>query len=386
MGNEVVRAIAELQRRVAALERPRTAAPTVPVLASVTKTISDVRIADATANQALHDANNITETQITDGAIRSPHIATNALDGKVITGSTIRTSASYPSIRLSGDKLTSYYADGTRQQSFSTGVSTGDGGLWTYRQDGSKSSSVQSEGIWLYDGAGNVNVRLYSPVEYEDAYSIWTNWGMRVGSNNSGAEGHFAGDRIIIRDTSSESTETAALRMWISEVNTPRACINGLGGMQIMGDGVTGLDVYSSGVAFTNYLYANYFQTTTAAANLHRSSTDAQIYLVTSNGYNKLDQADIGLTEAEALLEVAPKTWMDRRDADNPDAQRIPGFVAEDVAAASQAHGGALDPLLTTGSDTLGTAYMGVNYDRVAAYLIPLIRDLRERVAALETT
>jgi hypothetical protein len=147
----------------------------------------------------------------------------------------------------------------------------------------------------------------------------------------------------------------------------------------------TGVQVSAEGVSLINYLYANFFRTTTEAANLHRSSTDAQVYLVSSMGFNKLDQADIDLADAEAVLDLAPKTWRDRAEvATKPDTtRRVPGFVAEEVRAASEKHGGALDPLITEGPDTQGTSYLGINYDRIPAYLIPLIRDQRDKVADL---
>ena len=148
----------------------------------------------------------------------------------------------------------------------------------------------------------------------------------------------------------------------------------------------SGIEVSPTGVSLINYLYANFFRTTTEAANLHRSSTDAQVYLVSSMGFNKLDQAPISLAEAEAVLDLTPKTWRDRAEvtAHPESTARVPGFVAEEVRAASEANGGALDPLVTEGPDTQGTSYLGINYDRIPAYLIPLIRDLRDRLAAAE--
>jgi hypothetical protein len=162
-----------------------------------------------------------------------------------------------------------------------------------------------------------------------------------------------------------------------------------MGGVRAVAEDVanieTGIQVSAEGVSLINYLYANFFRTTTEAANLHRSSTDAQVYLVSSMGFNKLDQADIDLADAEAVLDLAPKTWRDRAEvATDPDTpHRVPGFVAEEVRAASEKHGGALDPLITEGPDTQGTSYLGINYDRIPAYLIPLIRDLREKVVDL---
>lgn len=189
----------------------------------------------------------------------------------------------------------------------------------------------------------------------------------------------------------------ADLERRVARIERPRDSAPSLMGAvtRTMGDGrataarvaniETGVQVSESGVSLVNYLYANFFRTTTEAANLHRSSTDAQVYLVSSMGFNKLDQEDIDLAQAEAVLDLAPKTWRDRAEvATDPDTTlRVPGFVAEEVRAVSEKHGGALDPLITEGPDTQGTSYLGINYDRVPAYLIPLIRDLRDQVADL---
>lgn len=365
MGNEVVRALAELQRRVDYLERPKTSAPTVPVLSSVTKNIAETRVAASVATQALYDANHITETQITDGAIQTPHLAANAIDGMTITGAVIRTDSGPPWIQIFDTSIRAERTDG---------VDTWD--TWT----------LTPSGMTIYTSPGSTS-------QYR--YEVTPNFGFRALTQMDGSPETWVPRLAMVADGFRFRDGLNNLRMKINDsgveffdasLNTT-ARIDGSDGLVLSGQGFTGFNIYSSGISAQNYLYANYFRTTTSAANLHRSSTDAQIYLVTSNGYNKLGQEPVSLAEGEALLTVTPKTWRDRTEvnADPDTTHRIPGFVAEDVVAASEANGGALDPLITTGADTLGTSYIGINYDRVAAYLIPLIRDLRDRVAALET-
>src|SRR5690606_17320902 len=57
------------------------------------------------------------------------------------------------------------------------------------------------------------------------------------------------------------------------------------------------------------------------------------------------------------------------------------GFVAEDVAEISAKHGGSLDPLLRL---TKKGELQGLHYDRIVAYLIEVVRDMDDRLAAVE--
>src|SRR5699024_6296282 len=130
------------------------------------RTMSVARVASDTASQALHDANHITSTQITEGAIETPHLAANsitsdkigagAIDGQVITGATIRTAATGERIeltttnfvgygpsgpawmRLNQNGLRTYYRNTeTLAQYLTTRGSGWESGLWGYRPDGS---------------------------------------------------------------------------------------------------------------------------------------------------------------------------------------------------------------------------------------------------------
>lgn len=122
--------------------------------------------------------------------------------------------------------------------------------------------------------------------------------------------------------------------------------------------------------------------TTTSPASVHMTATtDKRLFRVTSLRRYKLDREPIGLHYE--LLDVVPHTWRDAGmvEADPDTTVRVPGFVAEDVAEVSTAHGGSLEALLTR--DENGDL-QGVAYDRWPAYLVPLIADLHARVKALE--
>ena len=128
---------------------------------------------------------------------------------------------------------------------------------------------------------------------------------------------------------------------------------------------------------------AIYYPTTTSPANVFLSGVDnfGSIHKTTSLRRFKLDREPVGVRYA--LLDLPAVTWRDAGEVANDPAttHRIPGFVAEDLADLSAAHGGVFDPLLTRDDDG---ALQGVAYDRVPAYLIPVVADIARRVAALE--
>lgn len=126
---------------------------------------------------------------------------------------------------------------------------------------------------------------------------------------------------------------------------------------------------------------------TTQPANLHQA-TDGTIYVSTSSARAKVDVQDV-TSDPERILGVPVRDWYDRAEADeyaayldgaddiNPGGpwRRIPGVVAEEVEAAG------LSQFVTYGTD--GTPD-GVMYDRLPLLLIPIVRDLRDRLETLE--
>jgi hypothetical protein len=127
-------------------------------------------------------------------------------------------------------------------------------------------------------------------------------------------------------------------------------------------------------------IYATNPGTSTSAANVrYNPSGDQQFLQITSLSKFKIDQKVITLEEVNRLLDLTPKSWYDRAEVeDNADSteglRRVVGLVAEDVEE--------LAPALATydGDGELN----GVAYDRVAALLIPIIRDQQERILDLE--
>lgn len=141
-----------------------------------------------------------------------------------------------------------------------------------------------------------------------------------------------------------------------------------------------------SGVTIdATYLKAGrpFFETgaTTSAANLRQGVAGGEVLRATSRRAFKLEREEI---EADyRILDLPGRTWRDRGEVeqDPTTERRHAGFVAEDLATISALAGGAFDSLLDTDDDGRPT---GIAYDRVTAFLLPIVRDLSERLAALE--
>lgn len=119
--------------------------------------------------------------------------------------------------------------------------------------------------------------------------------------------------------------------------------------------------------------------TTTSAANCNlNSSADNRIRLVTSLGKYKLHQEPISSEAARGLLAVTPKTWYDRSEVEENDGStegldRIPGFVAEEMAEHA--------PTWATFDDQGNLT--GVAYDRLPAGLLLLIQEQQRTIESL---
>jgi hypothetical protein len=146
------------------------------------------------------------------------------------------------------------------------------------------------------------------------------------------------------------------------------------------------------GVQFEHKLRADSFATRLAGTTLHlsvgtgtanvRSAGDTSaLQRISSMRAYKLDRLPIGTNYN--LLDLPSMTWRDRsmveEDPDTP--IRIAGFVAEDLAALSAFCDGEFDSLLEIDEDGRAT---GIAYDRLVAFLMPIVRDLHARVTALE--
>lgn len=152
------------------------------------------------------------------------------------------------------------------------------------------------------------------------------------------------------------------------------------GDLDVTGDTILAGGVHTYVVNSDTTLVAAAAPITTSGANTFLSPA-GEIQRVSSLRRYKLDREPIGVHPE--LLDLLAMTWRDRAElaADPGTSHRVPGFVAEDVQAVSAAHGGSLEPLLTR--DENG-ALQGLAYDRIAAYLLPIVAELRDRVRHLE--
>ncbi len=155
-------------------------------------------------------------------------------------------------------------------------------------------------------------------------------------------------------------------------------------------DGI--VDVASSDLRFSNAWY----RTTTSPANVYverGSGSNGRVYLTGSASRFKVDQqvmaAPMSLLDVELMdwidkadydrmqeLENAPRPFTEGEDEEHrrvTQGRRVPGVVAEHVRDAG------LDQFVTYNSDG---EVQGVMYDRLGVALIPIVRELRDRLIA----
>lgn len=128
--------------------------------------------------------------------------------------------------------------------------------------------------------------------------------------------------------------------------------------------------------------YPTYNQTTSAGANVHVARDGALVRSSSARKY-KTDIQDADNDYGNKLIEFAPQKWIDkaekkRYEAD-PDNNKKPGYyyglIADDLDAAG------LDMLVNYGAEG---EVEGINYDRLAVALLPVIKSLKDQVASLK--
>lgn len=119
----------------------------------------------------------------------------------------------------------------------------------------------------------------------------------------------------------------------------------------------------------------------TFTANVNYNSTNGNIRVNTSLSRYKLEQEEISVEDAMGLLNVTPTTWYDKTQADGlggivPGMRRVPGFVAEDVEENA--------PVFALYEDDGLGPLIGVQYDRIPAGLLVLIKEQQKEIASLK--
>jgi hypothetical protein len=118
------------------------------------------------------------------------------------------------------------------------------------------------------------------------------------------------------------------------------------------------------------------YQNTAAAANCFIDPSDGRIWRSTSSRRRKVDIEDAEVDPA-AVLKMRPRTFRDKGQVDNdPDTTtRFIGFIAEEL------HDLGLTDFVDYDDEGRPDA---ISYDRLTAAIIPVLKDLNARVAALE--
>ena len=128
--------------------------------------------------------------------------------------------------------------------------------------------------------------------------------------------------------------------------------------------------------------YPTYLKTTSAGANVFVAPDGALIRSASARKY-KTDIQDANNAYGEKLIEFAPKKWIDKtekkRYEEDPENNKKPGYyyglIADDLDAAG------LDMLVNYGAEG---EVEGINYDRLAVALLPVIKSLKDQVAILK--
>nr|DAF48806.1 MAG TPA: Minor structural protein 4 [Myoviridae sp. ctfWc3] len=128
--------------------------------------------------------------------------------------------------------------------------------------------------------------------------------------------------------------------------------------------------------------YPTYNKTTSAGANVHVAQDGALVRSSSARKY-KTDIQDADNDYGNKLIEFAPQKWIDKaekkRYEEDPDNNKKPGYyyglIADDLDAAG------LDMLVNYGAEG---EVEGINYDRLAVALLPVIKSLKDQVASLK--
>lgn len=299
----------------------------------------------------------------------------------------------HPGISISADGALSL--DGNMGVNVYGGITLSDGGNYDLSLDTTHISSVGGTGKLLFENGGWSVVQSPSTTKFSVTSTAITNYvdttmdgqtKLYFGGTSNYMAYSSANNRLEVTGNPS-NPESIAL---IGGVAMSAARItNGLtlgasGTTAALGNNGNRVTVGGAGmdINVASVKWALGSSTTNSANVFISSSGQGYTYYTTSLSKFKLDQQEIPLNYA--ILDLVGKTWIDKTLSEQIEGYdaRTAGFVAEDVAALSAANGGAFDPLAT--KDTETNELNGVAYDRVVAYLIAVIKDMANRITALE--
>ena len=288
----------------------------------------------------------ITAGSINAVSITGSTISGNSISGGTVTGTTVRTAASGSRVQLvpsggwAGEPGLEFYYNTTKVGAIYVGPNVVN---MEYR-NGSTTANIgwDTFGTLSMQGSSSINIIAGSGGVTVSGGGTWYN-GLSVSGGLSVTGGL----------TVSGGIQAASV-------------INSGGNLQLSGNRV--------------YSPAIYADTTTSAANVY----------VTSNGYLmretsvRASKKDIRYLKPHyEILDLPSATWIDRKELDDDPSYdiRTAGNIAEDLEALSAKHGNSLEPLLVRENGELKS----ITYSRIPSYLIPVIKDMNERLTALET-
>lgn len=352
---------------------------------------SGVLIEDGTvfANQLA--ANSVTAGKIAAGAVTATAISATAIDGKTITGARIQTAATGARVLMNTNGVHQLDDAGVVISSFQPTA-------WYFRSATSGArTEVRNTGIYVYNDAGQSTFQaLASNGSLQIAGTFRTNPAgvfPRTEIANTNHPGNMFGINFYT-DTGQSSYPSmravyqGAVGSWLQNAlvltsgsgsSPTQLLLNTNGGINLT-DGSAGFYLTNGRPSVQGYFSIATISTSTASANLNRVG-DTEIRVTTSLRRFKLDREEVPLDYR--VLGLKPMTWRDAGEVerDSSTTRRYAGFVAEDVQDLSVAAGGVFDSLLST--DDQG-GLQGVQYDRIPAFLIPVIRDMADRITTLE--
>ena len=377
-------------------------------------------------------ANAITAGKIAANAVRADEIAAGAIDGKIITGATVRTAASGARVQLNTNGLYAYNASGSLTSSISaqTGAVDLTGNITQRNSYGSAifgpqpySSSTASPGLsfnvpgynwWgpggLYardDGSsGFPATRMQGFVNGETDGSSMSlaPGGTTTTASTYFRRGYTSGQMAILSFESNRRVflESDAANIYVRSRNSNNTATN------------SGLILYSNGEAELSGLNGNRVRANSSGITMNgvigRTITGPMSQVVVGNGgiigvdgssrrwKTSIEHVDPATYE-DGLLEIDYASWLSRDDvrlaaelkawrAENPMCPTPPeyGYVDEEPirqygVIAEEAHATGVPGLVGYGEDgepeTVNRANFGIA-------LIPIVKRLRDRVAELE--
>lgn len=378
-------------------------------------------------------ANSVTTNALVAGSVTSVILSATAIDGKLITGATLRTAATGARVELNLSGLVAYDSSGNLKTSIPSNggdnLLTGtvktsltgarveiaaagaSGGVARFYSAYATETAPGTVSTWVQGDAPASNAALYLASPKRDVYTQCTLVLQSSDADGAASAAFYVnrGDLQII-STSTEAYKWGGINFWNSTVNvTPWAQIvrEGAGARFHSASGETwitsvgavrispGASAYvtvPSGGLFLNAAYTHHeggplrlkdtWARGISSAAAVGIGSDGTLYHITSSKRYKLKIKDAPLDVAALREGLRPRVFFDRREYDEngkstDGLQSHLGLIAEEVALIPGL-GNLIVPRDEQGRPN------EVRYDRVAVALIPWLQDLERRTQKIE--